>query len=84
MSVYLRLNNEWEERKKKITHPAEDAVGLVAELTVELVHFVLIDAPPSTVGSLAVEAVIGATFSDAQTHIQEALVLLFCEQLVPG
>lgn len=64
------------EKKKKSSYPAQNAVGFVAELTVELVHFVLIDAPSSTVGRLAVEAVLGATFSDAQTQVQEALVLL--------
>lgn len=63
------------------TYPAENAVGFAAELTLELVHFILVDTPPSTVGSLAVEAVLGATFSDVQAHLQEALVLLFCEQL---
>lgn len=61
-----------------MTDPAQNAVGLVAELTLELVHFVLIDAPPPTVGSLAVEAVFRATFGHAQTHVQEALVLFFC------
>lgn len=80
---WRRSYYEWQEQNKG-THPAENAVGLVAELTVELVHFVLIDAPPSTVGCLAVEAAIRATFSDAQTHVQKALVLLFCEQLLPG
>lgn len=60
--------------------PAEDAVGFFAELTEELVDFVLVDAPPPTVGSLTVEAVLGAALCDAQTHIQKPLVLLFCEQ----
>lgn len=42
------------------SYPAENAVGFIAELAVELVDFVLVDAPPSTVGGLTVEAVLGA------------------------
>ena len=36
---------------------AEDAVGLAADGALELVHLVLVDAPASAVGGLAVEAV---------------------------
>lgn len=64
-------------------YPAENAVGFVAEFTVELVDFILVDAPPSTVGSLTVEAVLRAAFRDAQTQLQEPLVLLLREQLHP-
>lgn len=64
-------------------YPAENAVGFTAEFTVELVDFVLVDAPPSTVGSLTVEAVLRAAFRDAQTQLKKPLVLLFCEQLCP-
>lgn len=39
-------------------YPAENAVGFIAEFAVELVDFILVDAPPSTVGSLTVEAVL--------------------------
>lgn len=45
--------------------PAENAVGFIAEFTVELVDFILVDAPPSTVGSLTVEAVLRAALRDA-------------------
>lgn len=38
--------------------PAENAVGFVAEFTVKFIDFILIDAPPTTVGSLTVEAVL--------------------------
>lgn len=63
------------------SYPAEDAVGLVAQLAVELVDLVLVDAPPSTVGGLTVEAVLCAALRDAQAHLQKALVLLLSEQL---
>ena len=36
---------------------AEDAVGLAADGALKLIHLVLVDAPPSAVGGLAVEAV---------------------------
>ena len=62
-------------------YPAEDTVGFIAEFTVELVDFILVDAPASTVGSLTVEAVLRAAFCDAQTQLQKPLVLLFCQQL---
>ena len=42
----------------KQSYPAENTVGFVAEFTVELVDFIFVDAPPSTVGSLTVEAVL--------------------------
>lgn len=64
-------------------YPAENAVGFVAEFTVELIDFVLVDAPPSTVGSLTVEAVLRAALRDAQAQLQKPLVLLFREQLYP-
>lgn len=66
------------------SYPAENAVGFIAELTVELVDFILVDTPPSTVGSLTVEAVLCTAFCNAQTQLQKPLVLLFCEQLHPG
>lgn len=61
-------------------YPAENAVGFIAEFTVELIDFILVDAPPSTVRSLTVEAVLRAAFCNAQTQLQKPLVLLFCEQ----
>lgn len=60
---------------------AEKAVSLIAEVAAELIDFVLIDAPPSTVGGLTVEAVLRAALCDVQTQLQEPLVLLLCEQL---
>ncbi len=54
---------------KKKNYPAENAVGFIAEFTVKLVDFILIDAPASTVGSLTVEAVLGAAFRDDQTQL---------------
>lgn len=62
-------------------YSAEDAIGLIAEVAVELVDIILIDAPPSTVGGLAVEAVLRATLCNAQAQLQKPLVLLLCEQL---
>lgn len=38
--------------------PAENAVGFKAEFTVELIDFILVDAPPSAVGRLTVETVL--------------------------
>lgn len=55
--------------------PAQNAVGFVAEFTDELVDLILVDAPPSTVGSLTVEAVLGAALCDAQAQLQHPLVL---------
>ena len=63
------------------THLAEEAVGLAAEFTVELVDFILKDTPASTVMGLAVEAVLTPSLSDAQTQLQELLVLLWGEKL---
>lgn len=65
-------------------YPAENAVGFITEFTLELIDFILIDAPPSTVGSLTVEAVLRAAFCNVQTQLQKALMLLFCEKLNPG
>lgn len=65
------------------SYPAENAVGFTTEFTVELIDFILIDAPSSTVGSLTVEAVLWAAFCDVQTQLQKALVFLFCEKLYP-
>lgn len=39
-------------------YPAENAVGFIAEFALELIDIILVDAPPSTVGSLTVEAVL--------------------------
>lgn len=63
------------------SYSAENAVGFFADLAVELVDFVLVDAPPSTVGSLTVEAVLGAALCDVQAQLHKPLELLFCEQL---
>lgn len=57
---------------------AENAVGFVAEFTLEFVHFILVDAPACAVGGLAVKAVLRAAFCDVQTQLQKLLVLLFC------
>lgn len=65
-------------------YPAKNAVGFAAEFTQELVDFVLVDAPSSTVGSLTVEAVLRAAFCYVQTQLQKALMLLCCEKLNPG
>lgn len=62
-------------------YPAENAVDLLAEFTVELIDLVLVDAPAATVGRLTVEAVLRAALRDAQTQLQEALVLLVRQQL---
>lgn len=76
---YYTVRRSWPVNTANVrkNYPAEDAVGLIAEFTVELIDVVLVDAPPSTVGSLAVEAVLRAAFCDAQTQLQKALVLLF-------
>ena len=41
-----------------ISYPAKNAVGFTADVTDELVDFVLVYAPASAVGSLTVEAVL--------------------------
>lgn len=71
------------EMNVKKTYPAENAVGYIAEFTVELVDLVLVDAPTPTVGRLAMKAVLRAAFCNDQTQLQEPLVFLVCEQLYP-
>lgn len=69
---------QWMEER---TDLAEEAVGLIAELTLKLVDVVLVDAPAGTVRSLAVKAVLTARLSNAQPQLQKLLVLFLRQQL---
>ena len=60
---------------------AEDAVGLATDGALELVHFVLVDAPPSAVGGLAVEAVGKSTLTLGHKAFVVGLELFFCNTL---
>lgn len=60
---------------------AEEAVGLVADVTGELVHVVLEDAPACAVGRLAVITVLAAGLRDAQPQFQKLLMLLLGKKL---
>ena len=56
-------------RERKLTHLAEEAVGLFAELTNKLIDFVLKDAPASTVGGFAVVAVLTPRLSNTEPQL---------------
>lgn len=51
------------------SYSAKKAIGLIAEVALELIDIILVDAPPSTVGGLTVEAVLGAALCDVQTQL---------------
>ena len=59
----------------------EDAVGLPADRALELVHFVLVDAPSSAVGGLAVEAVGQSALGLGHNTSVVSLELFFCDTL---
>lgn len=69
---------QWMEQRQDL---AEEAVGLIAELTLKLVDVILVDAPAGTVRSLAVKAVLTARFRNAQSQLQKLLVLFPRQQL---
>lgn len=48
---------------------AEDAVGLVADITCEFVHIIFKDAPAGAVGRLAVVTVLTAGLCDVQPQL---------------
>jgi hypothetical protein len=60
---------------------AEDAVGLAANRALELVDLVLVDTPPSAVGSLAVETVGQSTLGLGHDTFVVGLELFFCNTL---
>ena len=59
----------------------EDTVRLPANGTPKLIHLILVDAPPTAVGSLTVETVGQGTLGLSHDTFVIGLQLFFCDTL---